>query len=228
LTMKLELALQKSKIFPQIDDPLKYVEARIWNCKFSTLVPLKQLQNLKRLEIFVFPDETLEIIGSLVHLQSLEIMHFQKVTELTPLSNLSALEELELSTSPGSYKAQHIKSLAPLKNLAHLKRFALRGIIVDDGSLEPLHSCHSLTEFVSGNFFSIEQLVKLAINKPALQGSLLKPLCELPHIHCQKCGSQKVLLEGKIKSSIKCPKCNQSQVSRHIQEWKSCRQETIV
>jgi hypothetical protein len=224
--MKLELALLAGKNFPQIDEPLKYTEVRIWNCKFTTLDPLKQFQNLERLEIFVFPDETLEILGNLIQLQSLKVTHFPRVNDLTPLSHLPVLEELELSPSPGSYKKQHVKTLAPLKKLTHLKKISLRGIMVDDGSLEPLGSCPSLIEFVSGNLFSTKQFATLKAKMPNLQGSFLTPLVNVPYNYCSKCGSQKVFLSGKMKRSMKCPKCDQAKVTLHIQEWKSYQQES--
>jgi hypothetical protein len=224
--MKLELALLAGKDFPQIDEPLKYSEGRIWNCKFTTLDPLKQFQNLERLEIFVFPDETLEILGNLSQLQSLKVTHFPRVNDLTPLSHLPVLEELELSSAPGSYKIQHIKTLEPLKSLTHLKRFALRGIIVEDGSLEPLISCPSLIEFVSGNLFSTKEFATLKAKLPNLQGSFLTPLVNVPYNYCSKCGSQKVFLAGKTRRSIKCPKCDQGKVNIHVQEWTSYQQES--
>jgi phage FluMu protein Com len=219
--MKLELLREKSRNFPHIEDPLAFSEIRIWHCSYQSLSKISDFQNVESIEIATYPDSSLDIIGKLPKVKSLKIIHLPRVKEITPLSKLECLEILYLAVLPSWNKLQHIATLKPLQNLANLRSIDLHGIIVDDFSLSPLHSCPMLEEFKSGNLFSMEELLNLKNAKPNIKGNLFVPLVEIPYVHCTKCGTIKVMLSGVAKNAIKCPKCNKRSVQKHLDEWKT-------
>jgi phage FluMu protein Com len=182
---------------------------------------------MEKIEIATYPDSSLKFIGELPKVKSLKIIHLPKVSDISPLSQLESLETLELTILPSWNKIQHISTLRPLQDLAKLRTLTLLGIFVDDGSLQPLHSCPLLCEFHSGNLFSMQELLSLKYAKPEIKGTFFEPIVELPYTRCSKCGSLKVILSGVIKYAIQCPKCHHKRVQSHLAEWKAC-QTTIA
>jgi hypothetical protein len=219
--MKLELLRDKSRTFPSIENPLEFSEIRIWHCRYQSLSPISNFKNLVNIEIATYPDSSLDIIGRLPGIRSLKIIHLPGISDISPLSQLKSLESLELATLPSWSKLQHISTLQPLQGLANLRSLALRGIFVDDGSLQPLHSCPVLHEFHGGNFFSIQERLSLKAAQPEIEGTFFEPIVELPYTPCSRCGSLKVILSGVIKYAIQCPKCHQNRVQRHLEAWQA-------
>jgi len=217
--MKLELIREKSRDFPKIENPLDFTEIKIWHCRYQSLNKISDFQNAENIEIATYPDASLEFIGKLSKVKSLKIIHLPRVNDISPLSKLESLETLYLAILPSWDKLQHIASLNPLSRLRNLHSLSLHGIFVDDGSLQPLHSCPLLNEFHSGNLFSMQELLNLKAVKPEIKGTFFDPIVELPYSHCSKCGSLKVIMSGIIKYAIQCPKCNNKRVERHLREW---------
>jgi hypothetical protein len=220
--MKLELIRQKANSFPDIEHPLSYTDVRIWHCNYASLSRLSDFRNVQCLEIATLPDSSLDFVGKLSALKSLQIVHLPKIHDIAPLSKLRALETLELATLPSwdaSSKRQHISSLKPLQHLAKLQSLALYGIVVDDGLLQPLYSCQSFKELRCSNLFSAKELARLKAMKPELIGTLLEPVIEVQHSYCSSCGTQKIMLSGVSRRSIMCPKCNAKRVQKHVEEW---------
>jgi hypothetical protein len=217
--MKLELIREKDRLFPSIENPLDYTQIRIWHCRYQSLSPLSRFRNLEKIEIATYPDPSLEFVSGLTKVKSLFIIHLPKVSDIAPFSHLEALETLELAILPSWNKLQHISTLTPLRGLKRLRALTLHGILVNDGSLRPLHSCPTLEEFQSGNLFSMQQLLNLKAVKPNIKGMFFEPVVELPFDPCSKCGSPRVILSGITSHSIHCPKCHRNRVQRHLSEW---------
>lgn len=219
--MKLELIREKSKDFPTIDNPLSYTEIKIWHCRYQSLNRISEFQNIESIEIVTYPDTSLEFIEKLPRVKFLKITHLPKVSDISPLSKLASLEALYLSVLPSWDKLQHIASLKPLSRLTNLRSLSLHGFFIDDGSLQPLHSCLLLNELHSGNLFSMQELLSLKAVKPEIKGKFFDPIVELPYSYCSKCGSLKVIMSGVIKYAIQCPKCNNKRVERHLHKWQT-------
>ena len=176
---------------------------------------------MESIEIATYPNSSLEFIGNISKVKSLRIIHLPRVNDISPLSKLELLEILELKILPSYNKLQHIATLKPLQNLSNLRSLALRGIFVDDGSLQPLLSCPRLDEFHCGNYFSIQERLSLKAANPEIKGTFLKPIVKLPYTPCSKCGWLKVILSGVIRYAIHCPKCHNNRVQKHLAEWQA-------
>jgi hypothetical protein len=61
----LDLMRDTARRFLSVADPELIRSARIWHCKYKSLVPLGALHNLEELVIATFPDESLEFLGKL-------------------------------------------------------------------------------------------------------------------------------------------------------------------
>jgi hypothetical protein len=219
--MKLELINEKAKNFPKIENPLDFNEIRIWYCNYRSLSLLSDFQNLENIEILGYPDSSLELIGRLSNVKYLRIMHMPRVNDLSPLSNLKLLERLELAVLFSWNRQQHIKSLQPLNKLSNLQIVELHGVYPDDGSLQSLLSCPLLSEFQSGNLFTMQELLNLKVAKPEIKGTFFQPFVELPYSICEKCGSKKVILSGVIKNAFQCPECNKERIEKHLALWEA-------
>lgn len=143
----LELMRDPARAFPPIVDPDAVRQATIWHCRYTSLAPLAELRQLKRLVIATFPDASLDYLGGLEKLRFLRIMHMPKVSDIEPLAGLTQLTSLSLSTLPSwdaSGKTTTIRSLEPLAALPALAHLELFGICPPDKSLGPLEKCKHL------------------------------------------------------------------------------------
>ena len=143
----LELTRDPARTFPQVTDADGVRSARIWHCKYRSLAPLAELQNLEELVIATFPDESFDFLAKLANLRYLSIMHLPKASDLAPLASLTRLSSLSLSTLPGwdgSGKRTIVESLEPLADLPELAHLELMGVRPQDDSLRPLERCKGL------------------------------------------------------------------------------------
>ncbi|HEX3055383.1 MAG TPA: hypothetical protein VHP82_04490 [Gaiellaceae bacterium] len=139
--MHLELERDTAKAFPEVAQPDSIETARVWHCKYRTLEPLRELKNLRALEVATYPDESLEPISRLPGLTYLRILHLPKVRDLAPLVSLTSLTTLCLETLPSwdaSGKRTVVTSLEPLTSLDALRHIQLFSVVPPDRSLEPL------------------------------------------------------------------------------------------
>jgi hypothetical protein len=144
--MHLELLRDKGRTFPEIQNPMEYASAKIWHCAYRTLEPLRSFRNLRTLSIASYPDKTLEILSGLVFLEGLEILHFPKVTTLSPISALAGLRKLSLQTLPSwdaSGRKIIVESLAPIANLPSLEELELLGVVPESKTVDDPLSCRS-------------------------------------------------------------------------------------
>jgi hypothetical protein len=142
--MHLELLRDKARTFPAIENPSEYASAKIWHCSYRTLEPLRSFRELRELTIASYPDATLEILGGLIRLESLEILHLPKVTTLSPLSGLTRLRKLSLQTLPSwdaSGRKTIVESLAPIAHLPCLEELELLGVVPESRAVDELLHC---------------------------------------------------------------------------------------
>ncbi|HEX6446487.1 MAG TPA: hypothetical protein VF053_15435 [Streptosporangiales bacterium] len=145
--MHLELMREKARVFPDVADPEKYTSARIWFCRYRSLVPIRVFAGLRTLAIAGYPDETLEPLGELSALEELSIVDLPQVSDLSPLEGLTRLRRLELHTLPSwdaSDKVTEVETLAPLTALPCLEDVALCGVRPRDGKVDDLLRCTRL------------------------------------------------------------------------------------
>jgi len=176
--LHLDLMRDPARAFPSITNPESIRSARIWHCKYQSLVALGELRNLEELVIATFPDESFDFLGQLTELRFLQVMHMPKVCDISPLSRLKRLTTLSLATLPSwdaSRKTTTVQSLAPLTFLSQLTHLELLGVCPPDKSLVPLEKCKYLqTVRVSqyprdeiGRFFKVTKVTDAFNPKPS-------------------------------------------------------------
>lgn len=124
-------------------NPLEVESMRIWHCKDKHLSKLSAFKNLRLLEFGSFPDQSLEVIGSLPLLRYLKVVHLPKVSSLAPIAQLKDLRNLILATLPSRDSDRKRTIVESLSSLAGLKalRLELFGICPPDYSLRALYGC---------------------------------------------------------------------------------------
>jgi hypothetical protein len=145
--MHIEFMRDRATKMPDLAGVNSITSAKIWHCKFKTLVPIGECINLKQLVIGGLPDADLNWLINLTNIEYLSINHLPGVTDLGPLSALKNLVTLSLSTSPSwdsSGKTTLVQSLGPLSSLTQLNHLELFGIHDADYNLDPITSCKSL------------------------------------------------------------------------------------
>jgi hypothetical protein len=145
----LDLMRDAAKEFPVVPNPLGYASARVWHCKYRTMVALTSFANLVRLNVATWPDETLNPLQGLTRLEWLSIFHLPRVTDLSPLSALTQLRHLELGTLPSwdsSGRVTIVQSLAPIAQLPNLETLHLFGVCPPDRRVDALIGISSLRE----------------------------------------------------------------------------------
>lgn len=177
--MKLELIRDESTSFPDIDNPKKYNELRIWHCKYRSFEKVALFRNLEKLEIATYPNINFEYLSELKKLRYLDIIHLPKIKDLSGISQLTSLEEIRIATLPSwdsSGKKSLISSLMPFRTLNKLKKLELLSVLPVDGNFIWLAECKSLREFNLQKKPSagIESLKVLHELRPALKGSFLR------------------------------------------------------
>lgn len=141
----LDLTGDPAACFPDVNEPLMYTSARIRHCAYKTMVPLVAFANLRRLDIIIYPDDTLEPLGRLKELEELSILSLPRVTSLAPLVSLTRLRKLELAMIPnGVADVTEVDSLAPLCALPNLQEVHLLGVRSSDHRVDDLIGCPTL------------------------------------------------------------------------------------
>ncbi|BCW82845.1 hypothetical protein NicSoilE8_05180 [Arthrobacter sp. NicSoilE8] len=138
----------EARSLPAHPEPAEVTALRVWHCKYKSLEGLSAFVNLKTLVIATYPDADLTPLRGMSRLEYLRIMHMPKVSDLGPLSQLQRLRTVRLSTLPSwdsSGKKTIVQSLAPLTELPELAHLELFGVLPEDGTLDALEKCRSLT-----------------------------------------------------------------------------------
>ena len=145
--MHVDLLRDTASTLPDWPSPKSITSLKVWHCGFRSLAPISALSNLQRLVIASYPDDTFQPLSELEFLEELEILHFPRVTSLTPLGSLPALRSLSLASLPSwdaSSKRLQVESLSPLAALPRLEVLHLVGVVPPHKLLSELESSKSL------------------------------------------------------------------------------------
>jgi hypothetical protein len=220
--MKLKLAGDRAKAFPQVDNPSGYTELEVWNCGYDTLSPISRFTELRTLLVGKLPDAELSFLAGLAKLEQLNLQHFPRLSSIDVLGSLPRLRSLTLSTATSwiqSRKRLVIDSFAPLARSRSLEILTLSDVVPADGDLVVLAGCASLRSLDEGNRFPIEQLVALKAARPNLAGPSMTPVStSSPHTTCNRCGQENVMLAG-ARRPIVCPSCSADRIRDNVAEW---------
>jgi hypothetical protein len=153
--MHIDLVRDASDTMPEFADPSAIRSLRVWFCKYKSLGPIAMLSKLKVMVIAGFPEVNFELLAGLQDLEYLSILHFPKVSELSPIESLQRLKTLSLETLPSwdaSGKVTEVNSLSPIAGLSSLQHLSLLGVVPKDRSLSPLVRCANLLSARFGKY----------------------------------------------------------------------------
>jgi hypothetical protein len=104
-----------------------------------SLAGIDKLPTLEVLELEMMGVDDLTPLAALPRLRSLRLIGLKAAHDLSPLADLTTLEQLEVSRA-GIEETDivHVSSLRPLAELHRLEEVTLFGTIIDDGDLAPL------------------------------------------------------------------------------------------
>lgn len=98
--MRVDLVRDEASTLPLPDRPEAVTPCRIWHCRYDSLDGVRLLNNMETPVVASWPDETLKSLSGLSNLRYLYVLHMPRITDLTPLGRLRALETLRLATPP--------------------------------------------------------------------------------------------------------------------------------
>lgn len=183
----------------------------------NSLDALSGLPRLHALHLGSSPGVTnIQLLADMSALRWLQLDNLKAITDLAPLSGLTALEGLGFTGAEG--KRHTLDTLAPLADLTRLRWLHLGSIHVADGSLRPLGGLKALRWIGMGNFFDVSELAWLATALPETNCDWLKPYKDLADcgIRCKKCREHSLLmLSGKGRGTI-CPACDANKLEKQL------------
>ena len=194
--------------------------------RITSLAPLCKLSGLEFLELDDPP--TIAGIEGLISLKCLVLRHFRRITNLAPLSCLSNLRAVSMSTIPSwdaSRRCLEIDSLEPLRKLINLESLRLMGIKPLDRRLDPLRDLTNLKYLhISHEFqFQLEDYAALARALPETSGHCLLPYYTIPQLslRCKRCDGEIVFLTGPRPRTRRqlCPVCDERKLRQHEGQW---------
>jgi hypothetical protein len=152
------------------DQPGRVLSLKVWYSRVADWTALEAFASLQTLEVAGYEHSDLEPVSSLCHLKELRLLHFPKVSNLSPLAKLSALENLALEFLPSydaSGKYLHVESLSPLAQLPKLRQLRIFGVRASDRSLHALSQITSLSTIHIGRGFAAAEYAALRSAHPA-------------------------------------------------------------
>lgn len=158
------------------DQPHRVLSLKVWYSRVADWTALEAFTNLQTLEVAGYDHSNLEPVSSLSHLRELRLLHFPNVSSLSPLANLSALEDLALESQPSfdaSGKYLNVESLSPLAQLPKLRQLRIFGVRASDRSLHALSRMVSLSTIHIGRGFAVSEYA-------ALRSALPAAVCHFP------------------------------------------------
>jgi Leucine-rich repeat (LRR) protein len=133
------------------------------NVKWSGIKHITGLQYLKKLRYLHLGGssqvESIDILGDLNGLITLELEQLNKISDFSIISKLSSLEGLGLDGS--IWTAQKIDTLKPLQTLSNLKYLTLTNTRIQDQSLRPILALTELVRFYCSWNYPEEEFEKL-------------------------------------------------------------------
>ncbi len=199
----------------------------VWKLDATSISEFGKLRNLESLGVYhaskLSSFSGLETLSAIKHLY---FYHIPNVRSLEPIGKLRSLEELVLEQSWATNKPLSFHSLKPLKNLKKLKCLDLRGVHVDDGSLEPLAHLPSLRYLFPCSYaMDLFELAKLAskLNAQLAKEDRIGPTRALSKSddfgRCKKCNKMQKQLVGKTGKKYRllaCPKCDNELIQQRM------------
>jgi hypothetical protein len=203
--------------------------ARIINFKTEDYSFLRFYPNIKDLVIQNYRGYDFKPLVSLKRLEHLQIHTASKVNDWSPLSQLSRLAVIQLSSAPGNWlygKNQLVSSFAPLARCSRLETLVLQGYAPRDGSLLSLAGLRKLKYLSVDGDYPVHQLAQFAAQHPDITCALLKPY-RLIDGRCKKCKAGLYVLNGSDAETRRpvCPICHAGRLDAHITQWKDCQKK---
>jgi len=198
--------------------------------RITSFAPLCELSGLESLELDDPP--TISGMERLPSLKCLVLRHFRRVKSLAPLSALSNLRAISMSTIPSwdaSRRCLEVDSLEPLRKLINLESLSLMGIEPLDRRLDPLHDLTNLKYLhISHEFqFQLEDYAALSRALPETSGHCLLPYYAIPQLslRCKRCDGEIVFLTGPRPRTRRqlCPVCDERKLQEHERQWHEAR-----
>ncbi|MRR11339.1 hypothetical protein EG835_02375 [bacterium] len=144
----------------------------VHDLRCTSLLPFAGLGHLERLVICGTSRlQSLEGLGSLVHLRELLLVLVTGIRDLEPLT--SAPPITTLCIEGGFSKALRLPTLGPLAAVSTLTRLRLASLRVADGSLRPLHRLSAIRDLFIADVFSPQEFRALAHALPNASGEWL-------------------------------------------------------
>jgi Leucine-rich repeat (LRR) protein len=133
-----------------------------------TTIPPTAFGKLRFLHLGSSPGLTdVDGISSHHALEWLETENLKRVTNISPISQLTSLVGLAIDGS--TWTTQRVDSLAPLANLTQLRFLSLINTRVTDASLRPLHCLTRLEAFRHAKWWPDEEVQSLLEANPRLR-----------------------------------------------------------
>lgn len=194
--------------------------------RFTSLSPLAAHANLQALEL----DDPLTLSGleRLTNLKCLVLRHFRRIDSLVPLSALSNVRAISMSTIPSwdaSRRCLEVDSLEPLSQLSNLESLCLIGVKPLDRRLDVIQGLTNLKYLhISHEFqFQLEDYAALARALPNTSGHCLLPYFTIPQLslRCKRCAGEIVFLTGPRPRARRqlCPICDEAKLQEHERQW---------
>jgi len=158
------------------DQPDRVLSLKVWYSRVADWTALEVFTNLHTLEVAGYDHSNFEPVSSLYRLKELRLLHFPKVSSLSPLANLNALENLALESLPSydaSGKFLNVESFSPLAQLPKLRQLRIFGVRACDRSLHALSQMVSLSTIHIGRGFAASEYA-------ALRSALPAAVCHFP------------------------------------------------
>lgn len=206
----------------------------VWKLDATSIYEFGKLKNLESLGVYHASKlSSFSGLEGLPVIKHLLFYHIPNVRSLEPIGRLKSLEEVVLEQSWATNKPLSFTSLKPLKSLKKLKCLDLRGVHVDDGSLEPLTQLPSLRYLFPCSYsMDVFELAKLAsrLNAQLAKEDRIGPTRVLEKSdefgRCRKCNQMQTQLTGKAGKKYRllaCPKCDNELLQERIAIFESAR-----
>ncbi|MEM6499417.1 MAG: hypothetical protein AAF709_22175 [Pseudomonadota bacterium] len=177
----------------------------------ADFAPLCEMPRLDGLSLSINTKlDDISFIGAMTSLKRLSLDDIKKPFDLTPVSQLSQLDQLTLSG--GIWNVLRVPSLEPLAHLKYVRHIELTNIRVGDQTLAPLGSVTALQDLYLSNQFPMEAYAWLAATRPDITCNKFAPY-ELFEID----GEQRAMLTGKGKPILQLDQ--KQRLQKHIDRW---------
>ncbi|MCW5552811.1 MAG: hypothetical protein KIS67_11710 [Verrucomicrobiae bacterium] len=173
--------------------------------------------------------ESLAALEQSRKIEVLSLNHFHRIRSLEPLSSLTNLRALFLTTTngwDGTNRHLLVETFEPLVALRRLEIVQILGVVPERDRLQPLSRMPSLEKLSIGNtsFYQLEDFAGLSVALPRARGSL-QPIYQMNFIsRCRRCKKHALLfLAGAKQRSPRyvCPACGKKKIISHLQRWNS-------